>query len=150
MYGAAGELLAPVQEAELDQKGRADDLSADVARRLARALKTAEAQPGALPPVLLIADLRGQQASSLPEVETADLLRAVNAAATGAADDRQRLSHMADAAWAAPFDAERLEFQIAALARSLSRMPAAELRSGRPSHMLLVELRNTLRALTNS
>ncbi|MCA9860827.1 MAG: hypothetical protein KC438_13955, partial [Thermomicrobiales bacterium] len=60
------------------------------------------------------------------------------------------LATLADAAWAAPYDAERLEFQIAALTRSLARIPASELRPGCPTHKLLTELASTIKALTRS
>ena len=40
------------------------------------------------------------------------------------------------------------ELQVAALARSLARMPASELRPGRPAHALLTELAATLGSLT--
>lgn len=126
----------------------ADDLSADQAMRLARSLKQAEARPDALPPVLLLAELRGQAEPTAPEVDTARLLDAIQSAATGSAADRRRLASLADAAWAAPFELERLEFQIAALARTLARVPAAELRPGSPVHRQLAHLERTLSALT--
>jgi ParB family chromosome partitioning protein len=127
----------------------ADDLPADVAMKLARALKAADSQPGALPPVLLLAELRGKLPPPLPEVSTSDLLKAVSAAATGNAEDRKQLTELADAAWAAPYEHDRFELQVAALARSLARMPAAELRRGRPAHIILTELAATLGALTD-
>ncbi len=127
----------------------ADDLPADTAMKLARALKSAESQPGALPPVLLLAELRGKQPPPPPEVATSALLKAISAAATGTAEDRKRLAELADAAWAAPYDQDRFELQVAALARSLARMPGAELRPGRPAHALLTELASTLGTLTD-
>jgi ParB family chromosome partitioning protein len=125
----------------------ADDLSADEAMRLARALKSAESQPGALPPVVLLADARGQQAPTVPDIDTETLLRAITAAATGNAGDRKLLAEVADAAWAAPYDADRLDYQVAALARSLARIPAAELRPGHAGRTLLTQLQATLSTL---
>jgi ParB family chromosome partitioning protein len=127
----------------------ADDLSADEAMRLARALKAAEAQPGALPPVVLLADLRGTQAPPARDVDALTLLTGIEAAATGNAADRKRLAELADAAWAAPFDQERLDLQVAALARSLARIPAAELRPGHPAQALLAQLERTLRSIVD-
>jgi ParB family chromosome partitioning protein len=127
----------------------ADDLSADEAMRLARALKAAEAQPGALPPVVLLADLRGTQAPPARDVDALTLLAGIEAAATGNAADRKRLAELADAAWAAPFDQERLDLQVAALARSLARIPAAELRPGHPAQALLAQLERTLRSIVD-
>ncbi|HET9659891.1 MAG TPA: ParB/RepB/Spo0J family partition protein [Thermomicrobiales bacterium] len=125
----------------------ADDLSVDETIRLARALKSAEMQPGALPPVVLLAELRRQQSPPPPEIDTTTLLTAIAAAATGNAADRQQLVAIADAAWAASFDPERLDFQVAALARSLARLPTAELRFGHPVHTLLTQLQHTLDTL---
>lgn len=125
----------------------ADDLTADEALRLARTLKAAETRPGAPPPMVLLADLRGQRPDPAPDIDTGVLLAAIAAAAQGNAADRNRLAELADTAWAAPFDPERLEFQIAALARSLARIPAAELRSGHPLRDRLVALRSALDAL---
>lgn len=141
--------LAPEAQLALRDAIVADDLSSEEAMRLARALKSADSQPGAMPSVLLIAELRGKHASLPPDVDTFMLLRAVTAAATGSAADRQQLAEQAEGAWAAPFDPERLDFQVAALARLLARLPAAELRPGRPVHTLLTELTATLNALTN-
>lgn len=124
----------------------ADDLTVDETMRLARALKTAEARPGALPPVVLIAELRGSQRPAL-EIDAAALLRAITDAAGGTVADRQRLAQLADAAWAAPFDEERLDYQVAALARTLARMPASELQPGRKSRNLLDELSEALQAV---
>ena len=139
--------LSPEAQLALRDSIVADDLSADEALRLARALKSAEAQPGALPPVVLLADLRGNRPDPAPEIDTSTLLAAIATAATGTAADRRTLSELADAAWAAPFDPERLEFQIAALARSLARLPAPELRPGKPGHARLSQLRSALDAL---
>jgi ParB family chromosome partitioning protein len=140
--------LSPEAQLALRDTIVADDLPADVAMKLARALKSAELQPGALPPVLLLAELRGKQPPPPPEVPTSALLKAVSAAATGTAGDRRQLAELADAAWAAPYEQERFELQVAALARSLARMPAAELHRGRPAHTLLTELAATLATLT--
>lgn len=140
--------LTPEAQMALRDTIVADDLPAEVAMKLARALKTAESQPGALPPVLLLAELRGKQPPPPPEVATSDLLKAVSAAATGNAEDRKQLTELADAAWAAPYEQDRFELQVAALARTLARMPASELRPGRPAHALLTELAATLGSLT--
>jgi len=140
--------LSPDAQIALRDSIVADDLPADVAMKLARALKKASAQPGALPPVLLLAELRGKQPSPPPEVPTSALLKAVSAAATGTASDRKQLAELADAAWAAPYEHDRFEMQVAALARSLARMPAAELHPGRPAHTRLLELDAALRSMT--
>ena len=140
--------LSPEAQLALRDSIVADDLPADTAMKLSRALKLAESQPGALPPVLLLAELRGKQTSPPPDIETSALLQAVSAAATGNAEDRKQLAELADAAWAAPYEQDRFEMQVAALARSLARMPAAELRTGRPAHALLQELAATLGTLT--
>ena len=139
--------LSPDAQLALRDSILADDLSADEAMKLARSLKAAETQPGALPPVVLLAELRGKQIPAAPEIDTSALLSAIANGAAGSASERRDLAEIADAAWAAPYDAERLEFQVAALARSLARMPAAERRPGSPAHTLLVQLRDTLNAL---
>lgn len=140
--------LSPEAQLALRDAIVADDLPADVAMKLARGLKAAETQPGALPPVLLLADLRGNQPPPPPDVPATALLHAISAAATGTATERKQLADLADAAWAAPYEQDRFELQVGALARSLARMPAAELRPGRPAHTLLAELATTLSALT--
>ncbi len=140
--------LSPEAQLALRDSIVADDLSADTAMKLARALKLAESQQGALPPVLLLAELRGKQTSTPPDIDTATLLKAVSAAATGNAEEREQLAELAEAAWAAPYEQDRFELQVAALARSLARIPAAELRAGRPAHTLLTELAATLGTLT--
>ncbi len=140
--------LSPDAQLALRDTIVADDLPAEMAMKLARALKAAESQPGALPPVLLLAELRGKQPLPPPEVPTTTLLRAVAAAATGTAEDRKQLAELADAAWAAPYEQDRFEFQVAALARSLARLPASELRPGRLAYTTLSELAQTLTILT--
>lgn len=140
--------LSPEAQMALRDTILADDLPAEVAMKLARALKTAESRPGALPPVLLLAELRGKQPPPPPDILTSQLLKAVVVASTGTAKERKHLAELADAAWAAPYEQDRFELQVAALARSLARMPAAELRPGRPAHSLLTELASTLDALT--
>jgi hypothetical protein len=83
----------------------------------------------------------------VPDIDTETLLRAITAAATGNAGDRKQLAEVADAAWAAPYDADRLDYQVAALARSLARIPAAELRPGHAGRTLLTQLQATLSTL---
>lgn len=142
--------LSPTAQLALRDMIVADNLSADIAIKLARGLKNAESQPGALPPVLLLAELRGKQPPPPPEFSTSTLLKAISvAASTGNASDRKQLAELADAAWAAPYEQERFELQMAALARSLARMPASELRPGRPARLLLADLAATLSALTD-
>jgi ParB family transcriptional regulator, chromosome partitioning protein len=128
-----------------------DDLPADEAMRLARALRSARIPDDRAAAAEALADLRARTPCRPPmaapvEDEAAALLSAVAAAATGKRSDRTALLHTADDYGLPPFDADRLRAEVLALARSLARTPAAELQPGSATHAALVTLYGALDA----
>lgn len=122
----------------------ADDIPAAEAMRLARALKREPADADAAHLDRAIARLRGSAGESAPAV---DLLQRIAAAASGPTPDAGLLRQLADEAGAPEWDAARLEAQALALARTLARMPAAELRDGSGGRRLLAALDAALDSL---
>src|SRR5262249_49098265 len=107
----------------------ADDLPADEAMRLARALRSARIPDDRTAAVAALADLRACASRQAPVAAPADdevaaLLSAVASAATGKRSDRIALLRTADGYGLPPFDADRLRAEVLALARSLARTPA--------------------------
>jgi ParB family chromosome partitioning protein len=129
----------------------ADELPADEAMRLARALRSARIPDDRDAANAALAELRACGSRSTPveapvEDEAAALLSAVAAAATGKRSDRTALLRAADGYGLPPFDADRLRAEVLALARSLARAPTAELQPGTPTHAALVTLYGALDA----
>ena len=75
------------------------------------------------------------------------LLAAVSAAAGGHRAGRAALARAADAAAAPPYDADRLRAEVLALARTLARAPAADLRPGGGAYGPLAALCGALDAV---
>jgi ParB family chromosome partitioning protein len=129
----------------------ADDLPADEAMRLARALRSARLADDREAAGAALTEIRARASCPPAPVETGDdeaaaLLSAVAAAATGKRSDRTALLRTADGYALPPFDADRLRSEILALARSLARTPVAELRPGTATNAALVTLYGALDA----
>jgi ParB family chromosome partitioning protein len=129
----------------------ADDLPADEAMRLARALRAARIPDDPTTAATTLADIRAEgtkptQLEAPDEDESAALLSAVAAAAGGSRTERAALARTADGFGLVPYDGERLRAEVLALARSLARAPAADLRPGTPVHASLLALYGALDA----
>jgi len=130
----------------------ADDLPADEAMRLARALRVARIPNDSAAVATALAEIRAEITSPSPpqapvEDEVAALLSAVSTAAGGGRSERAQLTPTADDYGLPPYDGERLRSEVLALARSLARTPATELRPGTPVHAALLTLYGTLDAV---
>jgi ParB family chromosome partitioning protein len=129
----------------------ADDLPAEEAMRLSRALRSARVPDDRETAAAALIDLRARTSCQPPpaapvEDEAAALLSAVASAATGKRSDRAALLRIADDYGLPPFDVDRLRAEALALARTLARAPAAELQPGTATHATLVTLYGALDA----
>ncbi|MGH2617362.1 MAG: ParB/RepB/Spo0J family partition protein [Thermomicrobiales bacterium] len=127
------------------------ELSAEEAMRIARALKRANLGDNPASVSAFIEDLRAATVPT-PDCEdalsqAAGLLAAIEAAAAGERGSAEALEAAAKSVKARPFDGDRLRGEVLALARTLSRTPAAELVPGGAAYMPLSMLRGTLDAL---
>jgi ParB family transcriptional regulator, chromosome partitioning protein len=144
--------LPPGQQTALRDAIIADSLSAEQAMRLARSLRSSQVPDDPAAAALKLAELtssdrlRREQRQSLPDDPFA-LLAAIAGAAAGGSRERAMLTQAAESASAAPFDAERLQEQVHALARTLSRAPATSYRADGQSYQLLKALSVSLDAL---
>ena len=129
----------------------ADGLSAIEAMHLGRLLRAATFDESLESAVLKLGEIRRSDSSfrSRPQDElgAVGLLELIGKASAGNANDRSALAAAATAAWAAPFDAERLEEQIHGLARTLSRIPVTQLKPGTASFAHLRALQKALDSL---
>src|SRR5215217_7535868 len=121
----------------------AEDLSADEAMRLGRALRAARIPDDRDAAAAALLDFRAKTACPLTsespvEDEAATLLSAVAAAAAGKRAERVALVR-AD-------DSDRLRGEVLALARSLARTPTSQLQPGTPTHAALMALYGALDA----
>ncbi len=130
----------------------ADDLPAEEAMRLARALRAVRIPDDPAAAAAVLAELR--VASPVPKEpppsrqdEVAALLTALAAAAGGDRAERAALARAADAAGAPAYDAARLRDEVLALARTLVRAPAADLRPGGAAYAPLAALCGALDAV---
>jgi ParB family chromosome partitioning protein len=124
------------------------DLPADEAMRIARALKTERVPDD---PVLARAAIIRLRTPAAPprrrdDDELTVLLSAVIEAATGGSGERAALRRLADERELPPFEADRLQEDVLALARTLARVPATELRPGTPVYATLAALYGALDA----
>jgi ParB family chromosome partitioning protein len=144
--------LPPGHQQALRDAILADDLPAEEALRLARALRAARVPDDPPAAAAALAALRaGTPHSPAPaEDETATLLAAVAAAASGDRAERAALARTADAYGLPSYDPDRLRAEVLALARTLARAPAAELRPGTPAHAALAALYGALDAALGS
>ena len=128
-----------------------EELPAEEAMRIARALKRAEIDDDPATVRAFIATLRTEGAPPPerrdPLSEAAELFAAIEAAAAGERGSREALAAAAKSAKAPPFDGDRLRAEVLALARTLARTPADELVPGGAAYMPLTMLRGTLDAL---
>jgi len=147
-------LPTPQQEA-LRSVIVADELGAEEAMRLSRALRET-ALPEETPfeaTVAALTDIRAGSrpplaAERVPRIEprpaTDDplgtLLAALSTAAAGGKTAKVALARAADAVGAPPYDPSRLEGDVLALARTLSRTPTADLRPGGAAYPFLAAL----------
>lgn len=126
------------------------DLSAEEAMRLSRALRD-EPPENEQMAAATIARLR-QAPASPPAGEQSELgalLAAITTAASGTRADRAALAAAASQAGAPAYDADRLQSEVLALARSIARAPASELRPGGRAYGPLAALCGALDAVLN-
>jgi ParB family chromosome partitioning protein len=129
----------------------ADDLAADEAMRLARALRAAHVPEDRESATAALVEIRTSTIRSAPvqapeEDEAATLLSAVASAASGKRSDRAALTRAADDYGLAAYDSDRLRGEVLALARSLARTPPGELQPGSGTHAALMALYGALDA----
>lgn len=143
--------LAEGQQEALRDAILEDEISAEEALRIARAMKQADLAPDPAAARHFIATLR---ASPTPPREREDalslaagLFAAIEAAAAGDRGSAEALATSAKQARARPFDGDRLRDEVLALARTLARTPAEELVPGGAAYMPLTMLRASLDAL---
>jgi ParB family chromosome partitioning protein len=141
--------LPPAQQLALRDAIVGEEIPADEAIRLARALRAARIPDDLAAATAALAEIRAGGTHSagpsvVPEDETAALLSAVAAAAGGGRAERTALARIADAYAVPAYDAERLRGEVLALARSLARTPAGDLQPGTPVHGSLLALYGAL------
>jgi len=146
--------LPPAHQQALRDLLVREQIPAAEAMRLARALRTARVpdEPEVVNAALIELRSRqhpapGTQHAAPGDDEMATLLSAVAAAATGGRQERAHLSQTAAAYGLPPYDASRLQAEVLALARTLARMPAGELRPGTPAYAALAALYGALDAV---
>jgi len=140
--------LSPGQQEALRAAIVADDLPAEEAMRLARALRAARLPDDPTAASTLLAELRAAPPPASdrtsPDDVTGTLLAALAAASSGGRAERTTLARAADAAGAPPYDPARLRDEVRALARTLARAPEADLRPGGTAYAPLAALRGAL------
>lgn len=151
--------LAPAKQEALRTAIVDEELGAEEALRLARGLRALDLPTDADPPTATaaLAELRRRAATQPAERGPAPdgddllgtLLAAITEAGGGGKGARATLSRAADAAAAPPYDRTRLEAEVLALARTLARTPAADLRPGGAAYGSLVGLAGALDSLLN-
>ena len=143
--------LPPEQQQALRDAIIGDDLPADEAMRIARAMKLADLDCDADRAAGFIAGLRSEAASAAEHddalSQAAALFAAIEAAAGGDPGSAPALAAAAKGAKSAPFDGDRLRREVLALARTLARTPTSELVPGGAAYMPLSMLRGTLDVL---
>lgn len=130
-----------------------DEITAEEALRIARALKRAGLADDAAAATAFIADFRAENAD--PDApgegdalsQAAGLFAAIEAAAVGERGSADALTAAAKTAKARAYDGDRLRTEVLALARTLARTPANELVPGGAAYMPLSMLRGTLDVL---
>ena len=142
--------LPPAHQEALRDAIIRDELSAEDAMRIARALKRADLMDDRDAATAFIAALRAEAAA--PDRAdalslAAELFAAIEAAAGGERGSAEALAAAARTARARPFDGDRLRDEVLALARTLARTPAGELVPGGAAYMPLAMLRGTLDTL---
>ena len=127
------------------------DLPAEEAIQIARALKRAGLEDDRAAAATFIERFRAEPNGVVhhpdPLSQAAALLAAIEAAVANEPGSTEALATAARVAKAQPFDGDRLRDEVLALARTLSRTPAAEIVPGGAAYMPLSMLRVTLDAL---
>ncbi|MFL5758237.1 MAG: ParB/RepB/Spo0J family partition protein [Thermomicrobiales bacterium] len=137
--------LSPGQQEALRDAIVDDELSADEAMRLARQLRAANLPDDRAVASEAIAEYRAARPREEPlAVDAGALLAAVADAATGGRAARLALAKAADDVSAPAYDANRLQSEVFALARTLARMPNEEILPGSPAYLALATLAGTL------
>ncbi|MCC6312364.1 MAG: ParB/RepB/Spo0J family partition protein, partial [Thermomicrobiales bacterium] len=140
--------LPPNQQEALRAAIVADDIPAVEAMRLSRALKAARLPDDLTEATTALVALRRDTGLVAPEgLSAAALLASVVSAAAGSRSARAALIATLDAADATSYAPDRLEREVLALAQSLGRAPAAELRPGGSAYGVLVALAGALESL---
>jgi ParB family transcriptional regulator, chromosome partitioning protein len=143
--------LPPAHQAALRDLIVADELSAEEAMRLSRALRAARVPDDPAAAATALAEIRAEgirlAEPAHAEDETAALIAAVSEAATGQRAERAALTRVADRYGVPAYDAARLRAEVLALARTLARAPAGELQPGTPAHSTLTMLCGALDAV---
>ena len=143
--------LLPGHQAALRDALVGDEITAEEALRIARALKRAGLPDDAAAATAFIADLRAENADAPGEgdalSQAAGLFAAIEAATVGERGSADALAAAAKTAKARAFDGDRLRAEVLALARTLARTPADELVPGGAAYMPLSMLRGTLDVL---
>lgn len=127
------------------------DLSAEEAMRLSRALRDSPAPVDAQSAAATIDRLR-QAPDPLPGAHQhtlGPLLAAIATAASGTRADRAAVATAANEIGAPPYDAERLQTEVLALAGTIARAPAQDLRPGGSAYGPLAALCGALDAILN-
>jgi ParB family chromosome partitioning protein len=141
--------LPPAHQLALRDAIVAGEIPADEAMRLARALRAAGVPDDRVAATAALTEIRTgatcpTESTAPAEDETAALLSAVAAAATGGRAERTALTRTADGYAVPPYDAARLQTEVLALARSLARTPPGELQPGTATHGALLALYGAL------
>ena len=127
------------------------NLSTDVATRIARALKRSGLEGDRKAAAAFIAAHRSEHddasAAADPLSQAAGLFAAIEAAASGERGAGSALESAAKSAKAGRYDGDRLRGEVLALARTLARTPAEELVPGGEAYMPLSMLRAALDVL---
>jgi hypothetical protein len=142
--------LPPAHQAALRDLIVADELSAEEAMRLSRALRAARVPDDLVAAATALAEFRADTARPVEpaqaEDETAALLSAFAEATAGGRPERAALTRVADRYGVPAYDAARLRAEVLALARTLARTPAGELQPGTAAHAALAALYGALDA----
>jgi ParB family chromosome partitioning protein len=129
-----------------------DGIPAEEAMRLARELRAREPLANVDAAILQLRELRKadhtfrSEASSL-DTELGALLSTLAAAASGGRAERAELARLADQIAAPAYNAERLEADVLALVRSLTRVPESALAPGGSAYAPLAAFAGALEAM---
>lgn len=126
----------------------ADDLQAETALAIARRLKAEHIPDDLNEAAAAIARFRSETADrATTGDELTTILGAIAAASRGGSAARASLKRIADERRAPAYAGDRLHGELLAVARSLARMPPAELASDTATRKRLVSLMHTLQGL---
>ena len=131
----------------------ADDLQAEVALAIARRLKAERVPDDLNAAAAAIARFRAESATAAPAPDASSgdeltaILGAIAAATRGGSAARASLKRVADSQRAPAYAGDRLHDELLALARTLARMPPAELAADAATRDRLATLARTLATL---